>query len=326
MFCTKCGKQLNEGEVCSCRNSKPDDFIIDIEKIKSNTEKIFNSVNSSIQDENEDIYERGKLIVPDCIYANEGEVPIKQYNFAKLKSLISLSSAECRLQITNKRILIRAAGTSVTGKTVLHQEFKVDEIAGFEIKKGQRFSLMHLLMLLFISTFFGVIGLGMGTIFDKNKTVGLIFSVLGCLITSAAYILFEYVQHKNKNQNKIYPIKQAILSMSIGFVVGSVMNNYRIASVLVVLPLFVLCLYNAIHLVFAPSLTAIIKTKGGSPSHELRRKEINFILVPKREENSGFNQVLPWIDTDLVIQEIGTIIDDLQTIGDTAIEKWQNKN
>lgn len=325
MFCTKCGKQLNEGEICSCQNKNKDSFSIDVEKIKSKTEKVFKAVNATVQDENEDTYERGKLIVPDCICANEGEVPIKQYNFAKLKSVISLSFAECRLQITNKRILLRATGTSVTGKTVLHQEFKVDEIAGFEIKKGQRFSLIHLLIMLFLSSLFGGIGGGIGAAFAKAKAFSLIIAIIICLLTAVAYVFIEYMQYKNNSQSKFYQIKQAIVSMSIGFVISCLVRNYEVVTIPVAIPLCLIFLYNSIHLVFAPALTAIIKTKGGGPSNELRRKEINFILVPKREENSGFNQVLPWIDTDLVIQEIGTIIDDLQTIGDAAIEKWQSK-
>lgn len=38
---------------------------------------------------------------------------------------------------------------------------------------------------------------------------------------------------------------------------------------------------------------------------------------------SGFGEVLPWEDTDLAMNELGTMIDDLQKQGDIAIKKWK---
>ena len=37
---------------------------------------------------------------------------------------------------------------------------------------------------------------------------------------------------------------------------------------------------------------------------------------------TSFVEVLPWEDTIMAMNELGTMIDDLQKQGDYAIEKW----
>lgn len=46
-------------------------------------------------------------------------------------------------------------------------------------------------------------------------------------------------------------------------------------------------------------------------------------LLAKEDKYSGFAEILPWTDTDIAIKEVGTIIDDIKTMGDAAIEKWK---
>jgi hypothetical protein len=91
-----------------------------------------------------DPYERGMLVVPDCVAPNEGEVPVKQYNVATMYG--TFVSAEGRLQVTNKRVLFRATGRAVLGRTTLHNEFAIDEIAGFEAARRNKF---HFSLLVF---------------------------------------------------------------------------------------------------------------------------------------------------------------------------------
>ena len=73
-------------------------------------------------------YERGMQIVPDNLRINEGEIPIRQYDVAVLRSRLQFMRAEGRLQVTNKRLLFRATGRSLRGRTTLQHEFAVDEI------------------------------------------------------------------------------------------------------------------------------------------------------------------------------------------------------
>jgi len=103
-----------------------------------------------------DVYERGQKIVPDGLKSNEGEIPVKQYNIAVLRNLFKLERAEGRMQITNKRVIFRAPGRSIGGRTTLQHEFAINEIAGIEAVKNFKFSIQYLLgaiLIIFLSFF-----------------------------------------------------------------------------------------------------------------------------------------------------------------------------
>jgi len=97
-----------------------------------------------------DTYERGMKIVPACISANENEIPVKQYNIAVLRNLLKFERAEGRMQVTNKRVIFRAAGRSVGGRTTLQHEFAIDEVAGIEARNNFKFSFMYLIFAILI--------------------------------------------------------------------------------------------------------------------------------------------------------------------------------
>ena len=97
-----------------------------------------------------DTYERGMNIVPDCIKANENETPIRQYNIVVLRNLLKFERAEGRLQVTNKRVVFRAAGRSVGGRTTLQNEFNINEIAGVDARRNYKFSFLYLIFAFFI--------------------------------------------------------------------------------------------------------------------------------------------------------------------------------
>jgi len=103
-----------------------------------------------------DTYERGMAIVPECISANENEIPVKQYNIAILRNMLKFERAEGRMQITNKRVIFRAAGRSVGGRTTVQHEYAIDEVAGIEARNNYKFSFMYLIfaMLIIVSAFY----------------------------------------------------------------------------------------------------------------------------------------------------------------------------
>ena len=72
-------------------------------------------------------------------------------------------------------------------------------------------------------------------------------------------------------------------------------------------------LISLLHLVFAPNLVLNIKTKGGTPSIEIRRKDGFFSF--QHNEYTGFAQVMPGPDTELAMKEIGALIREVQQTG-----------
>ena len=83
-----------------------------------------------------------------------------------------------------------------------------------------------------------------------------------------------------------------------------------------------LLVVNLIIVSFVPDLRICIKTKSASEAVQIRRKDRGF-FGKQPMEYTDFSEVLPSTDTDKAILELGAIIDDLQTMGDYAIEKWK---
>ena len=70
-----------------------------------------------------------------------------------------------------------------------------------------------------------------------------------------------------------------------------------------------------------------IKTKGASSPIEIRRKESNgifaFMFNMPKKEYTGFADVMPGRDTAKAMKELGALINDINMLGDAAIDKWR---
>ena len=82
------------------------------------------------------------------------------------------------------------------------------------------------------------------------------------------------------------------------------------------LPIFLL------RVCFVPNLIFSVKTKSASDAVQIRRR-VWGLFFKQPQEYTGFSEVLPWDDTEKVSEELGALINDLQTMGDMAIEKWK---
>ena len=87
---------------------------------------------------------------------------------------------------------------------------------------------------------------------------------------------------------------------------------------------------NWIMVCWRPNLVIAIKTDGtgNNTGAVLIRRKPNFLefffhRASGSEEYSGFSEVMPWVDTDVAMDELGAMIDDLQKLGDVGIQKWK---
>ena len=303
MYCTECGAVLDEQGVCpnpSCANHKPQaDAISEIRTM------IKDAVRLPIKSP-----EKGKQIVPDCISADQDEVPIKQYDIARLQSLIKVSRAEGRLQVTNKRILFRATGSSLFGPTLLQHEFSIEEIAGVELRKESRFNFLPTLLLilfsaaiiLFVQPFFAPI--------YKKEALGVIFALL---LTIAAIFLFFLLRKRTY-------LRYIIMSMIVGALPLGTFDLLETAlgsgsSIITTAYTVMLLAYcgSLFCLAFAPNLVVRVITKGGSPSVEIRRKDSIFSF--QHNEYTGVSQVMPGPEAELAMKELGAVIREVQQTG-----------
>ncbi len=335
MKCKNCGAPISfAAEKCDrCGKEKEPSFMDKVEtffkkedgvifKIRTAIKKAFTRMGVG-ENPNKDLdyYERGKQVAPDCIELDDGEITIKQYDLAILRSRLKFTKAEGRMQITNKRLLFRATGFSPAGKTVYQHEFALDKIDGLEIRKDYRFRGIYLLLAWLMTGIQAmVVAMSAATATGDGSIVGGIFAlVFGIALCVPFFVIY-----------KRYFLKlccafigSCILSCSTvalkagefdGFAGFLTVINF-VVIVIELISLFLLCLQ--------PNLVIEVKT-GGTPTIRIRHKYTSFFVWKKIEEYSGFAEVAPWKDADLAIKEIGAIIDDVKTLGDLGVEKWKN--
>ena len=296
-----------------------------------------------------DCYERGRLIVPKCIRANEGEIPVRQYNIAVLRTLLSFQRAEGRLQVTNKRLIFRAAGRAIGGRTTLQHEYAISEIAGIEARKEYAFSWLHLIggiLLLFLTWSIGISVTGWVcanvAVLNTNLAVftGIVFGLLFCAANMISFFTIP----------KEFLLKLVILGLTLGSMSvlsglsvfsalsqllsfgGNFGGTYSIVNTIsgvAVLPIIILILniivifvtaFGLLLFVIRPNLVISIKNKmsTGDGPVDIRRATL-------RSESTGFSEVIPTEEAERAIREIGAIIGDIQKLGDYGVEKWVRK-
>lgn len=318
-FCTKCGTPLNDKGICpNCPPtvSKQSGFALFVNGIKKQMgigwdgEDAFN------------IFERNLQIMPDVIKSNDGEIAVKQYDIALLRSRILQKYAEGRMQVTNKRLLFRASGTSVSGRITIQHEFAINEIAGLEIKKSNRLSGLSLFLGLIVSVIAGCI---VEDLFSSFTGIGsALTSIIGYILSAALVIPFFLVKRKFWFKLVCTSLAAGIMSgLSTFSIKGLFLGNSLITlQNILSFVLMIIWLFNLILVAFVPDLKICIKTKSAGDAIQLRRKIWGFGFK-NREEYTGFSEVLPWTDTEKATKELGALIDDLQTMGDLAIDKWK---
>jgi len=300
-FCTKCGTILDENGHCSnpnCEEHSSKKQTISSEK-SNNSFGQFNKKSITYS-------EKDKLIVPDCIASDIGEKPIRQYDIARLQSLIKGSFAEGRLQITNKRVLFRSAGNSLVGPTNIQQEFSIEEIAGIEIRKEAGFNLFATFALCFLSVF--LVSIFQGLLY-RIYSWGLIGTI--ALLLIAAFSVISYFIFNNKKF-----IRHIVLSIMFAGVPWNtlIFSNLSSPKTLASLIIIVTYVLGLIALAFAPNLVIAIKTKGGTSTIEIRKKD--GLFSRNHNDYTGFSQVMPGPDVEKAMHELGALIREIQHTGD----------
>ena len=348
-FCTQCGRPLADGEICMCQMAKnqqtnqQDGYYAGGQAGQQNqyhaggqtgqqnqyyaggqqpgrgTNQGNQSYTISTEDwiplrkligigeadhnDVEGCFERGKKIVPDLIAPCEQEIPIKQYQLCNARSRLRGLWQEGRIQVTNKRVIFRLSGRSWIGRAMSHTEFTIDEVAGVALSNGVRFALWDFLLGLLIS----MIALGFGSFFGRLPVF--LAYILG-IAAAAPFFLFK----------KKYYIKALFLAFSMGAITisagMSIFEHPFLAKVGVFLTAVVLILYIIALFLFSlkPSLSIKVMTKCASDSP---------IAIWSAQTMVSVMEVLPGEDADVAIEELGSMITDIQKLGDFGIRKWK---
>lgn len=333
-YCKYCGKELVDGQ-CDCYEFQQSIEKINEEQIQVPYQKpvkplliqsfkmnfsSFSGFISSMRDLSGmsepasnayDPFERNIPIVPDCIQPEDNEFVVKQYNIAKMRTRLKFMKAEGRMMVTNRRILFRAAGTSLTGNILQEHQFNIDEIGGIEIHKDYKFSILSFIECLFLYIF----ALYLTTAIFSNTNNGgaiAIGVILGFLGLAPSFVVYKHFGLK---------LLCAIISCACFAIARSALVNDSKLLLLLVIIANITMLIDLIIVCFVPNLVIQVKTKSATGAVVIGSQKSMF-QRKTGDEYSGFAEVLPWEDTIMAMNEIGTMIDDLQKQGDYAISKW----
>lgn len=324
-YCTKCGRELLENNKCPhCESTENTGKR---KKRRSLLVMLLTWMGIGVPNENSaNVFEKAQKIVPDIVKADENEVPVKEYDMAFLRSRIRGQYARGRLQITNKRVLFRAVGMSYQGPIAQQYEFAVDEIAGVEIRKSNRISGLNIFLCFLLNAMIMPIAAGISNEFAAKMPI---FAAI-CTVLFAFSCIVPFFALRRK-----FWLKLVIMSFGLGsiFGIGSVMD-ISLSTLLNGLEtnvfdylywiLFAFWVANVVLVSMVPDAVILIKVKGAAEAISIRRK---LFATPFRQavEYTGFGEVAPGRDFDKAVIEVGALINDLNTLGDLAVEKWKEK-
>lgn len=254
-----------------------------------------------------DCYERGMQIVPDLIQPCGQEIPIRQYDLCTTRSLLKGTWQEGKLQVTNKRVLFRLSGRNWVGRSQKSIEFALDDVVGIEIKNGNRLSFVSMMLNSIVVALFATIGQGFAGI---SATLALI---LGLILSFGLIVLLK----------KHYYAKAMAFAFTLP--AAGLMLEDNGGKILMYISGIVIALFMVYYLLASirPNLSFKVLTKSGSAS-PIEEKRVDTVLTML------FNyfiargmDVLPGKDAERAMDEVGTMIMDIQKFGDFGIQKWK---
>ena len=304
-YCKRCGEKLTPGQEHDCPKK------IKWSKLKIYLLKFINKIGPNEDVDESEWLEKGKSIVTDVVDPTEGEITVKQYDVARLRTRLKGCKADGKMQITNKRVLFRAAGKSLVGRTTYQSEFDISHIEGVEICKDYRFMWLDFFIAILLMGWSVALGFLVGGALVKSGSIFL--NILTILCSIATSIPFYMMRKHYKIKLFSAGVGGGLLSATIA---SAALFEYKFLMILGVITaiytgvLFFIAMFFSF---FQPNLAIVVQSSTAATA-------IQAVAV-----YSGYDEVLPSGDTDLVIKEIGAIINDIKTLGDLGIDKWKTK-
>ncbi len=307
-YCVKCGRKLADGAICSCRIRREVSGGAGGTQSGVSFRNIL-KVNDPDFDRGEDYYERGKQIVPELVSPCENEIPIKQYHLVNIRSRLQGLWAEGRLMVTNKRILFRASGRSFIGRTMLEDEYALDEISGLEISRGVRFSIFDFFMSMLL--------LALCLFLMSKVAADFTGWVIPLLLTAAGAAGLYFLGRRQYRWKLVVCCIPTVCSLWLMIWARVSGHGFWGGFFTLVLVIFsVLLLFFLILSGMKSVVSLSIQCKAGTAEAIRMHSPQHFML-------QNASELLPTEETDLAIREVGAMINDIQHFGDLGIEKWK---
>ncbi len=284
-------------------------------------------------------------LIKDNISPAEGEQSVRSYFCTYYKAPLLGLKANGYLGITNKRVIYQSRGSSRVGSNVIQSEVPIADISGINIYKGFYFNLGSLLSGLFLTVLFGAIVVGilggvrtleavnsLNNFSQNNQDQAVLFStVLGWIIGLGGFIGMFALKKKMIWRAVLAGIattafgylgaENVISSFSFDLFGGSQNDN---VGYLLIIPAVISLIFAIVQIIknaWKPTFSLTIGSKGGA-STPIAISGAGIIGLLGISVAKTF-LATPAEDADAMLNELGAVILDVQTLGDLGINKWK---
>ena len=277
--CPRCGRALVPGRACVCTQTraKAQAPSVNLDSLMDVWAAIKNHMGiGDPESNNTDAYEKNKKIVPDVIEPNDKEIPVKQFQVAKLRNRlfgIPYMKAYGRVQVTNKRVIFRAPGKCIAGKTAISHEFAIDEIAGIESSKEFVFNIWDLLFGYFFAFIAGTLLVSFDTLILRESNSYLLTAFIALFFGVASCVPFALL--KKKWWLKLMCAGGATMNLFTISAMASYFDYEWLGKIMVLFGWLTLAvtLISLFFHVIKPNLVLVIKTKAATQAIDISRKK-----------------------------------------------------
>jgi len=284
------------------------------------------------------------MLIPHRISAASGEVSIKQYHIANMRNLFRFTRAYGQLEVTSKRLILKAEKHSFGRTTGVQKEHSINNITGLDIVSGNRLSITRLIIGLttigIVAAFFTwiVLWFTYGPLFSDVSMISEIpyiwmvipraieglregwgqtisaYSIIFGLITGfGGLVLFFILREK-------YWLKQILLGMSLGGF-SAVSLSYGVYAIILLSISAVVALVGLLLFAWLSELCVTVHSRDGISVCMVRGRRITDTL--HGAAGAAYAEAAPGRDVDIAVRELGAIISDIQNLGLDGINKWR---
>lgn len=259
--------------------------------------------------------------------ANDEET-IRTYFCTYYRSRLIGLEAEGYLGVTNKRVIFHANGSSAGSNSVIQSEVPIADISGIASFKGTYFSIWHALGAFFVSALISIVVstlvnyLGWQAGYDTFQVVGWIVAIAalaGSFALKSQVIWRSVLAAVSVSVVASLGVSRFTNSfMSNLFSGGSGMGPELVVGFLVGLYTLLCFFWYARR----PTFSLSISSKGGSSTP---------ISISGATGLGIFNisaaalAAEPAKDSEVVLQELGALVLDVQMLGELGIKKWRGR-
>lgn len=255
----------------------------------------------------------------------EGESTVRTYHCTYYREKALGLKSGGFLGVTNKRVIFQATGDTPSGRSVIQSEVPIADVSGINSFKGTYFDLFALLGALLLAglamIFIPAILTGLGFILESYT----FFQIIGWLLAIGAFFGSFFISVKLIWRTFLIGISAgALLSLAgtqlldaMSVLTGGGGGSFFI--ILLFLGAVVYMLMCASWYSRRPTFSLEINSSGGSstPIHISNAGGIMHVSA------LSIPNALPGRDAETMLQEIGALITDIQTLGDYGIDKWK---